>query len=79
MSISQAGEYTTSAVASRVGFFILAILNKNKMTLNPFFMESRVHHLVFTHDTETLMVNGFDETMEHYEKSYKPISFELQQ
>jgi len=45
VSLSQASGYTTAAVAGWFGFFLVAILNRNKMNLDPFFTRSRVHHL----------------------------------
>ena len=47
LAVSQVGNITTHAVANRIGFFMVQLLNKNKADADFFFTESGVHHLVF--------------------------------
>jgi hypothetical protein len=77
VSLSQASGYTTSAVAGRFGFFVVAILNRNKMTLDPFLTRSRVHHLVFASPAAPLEINDFNNVMEHYRRGYQPLPYAL--
>jgi hypothetical protein len=76
VSLSQPSGYTTSSVAGRFGFFLITILNRNKMDLDPFFTRSRVHHLVFASPAAApLEINDFDSVMEHYRRDYRPVPY----
>jgi hypothetical protein len=77
VSLSQASGYTTSAVAGRFGFFLVAILNRNKMNLDPFFTRSRVHHLVFASPAAPLEINDFDNVIQQYRRGYRPLPYTL--
>ncbi|HEX3904909.1 MAG TPA: hypothetical protein VH853_18895 [Polyangia bacterium] len=78
VSLSQTSGYTTSAAAGRFGFFLVAILNRNKMSLDPFFTDSRVHHLVFASPAGApLEINDFDSVMQHYRRGYRPLPYAL--
>jgi hypothetical protein len=78
VSLSQASRYTTSAVAGRFGFFLVAILNRNKLSLDPFFTRSRVHHLVFSSPAGTsLEINALEGVMKHYRSAHRPLPYEL--
>jgi hypothetical protein len=77
VSLSQASGYTTAAVAGRFGFFLIAILNRNKMNLDPFFTRSSVHHLVFTSPAATLEINDFDNVIQQYRRGYRRLPYTL--
>jgi hypothetical protein len=77
VSLSQASGYTTAAVAGRFGFFLVAILNRNKMNLDPFFTRSRVHHLVFASPAAPLEINDFDYVIQQYRRGYRPLPYAL--
>jgi hypothetical protein len=78
VSLSQASRHTTSAVAGRFGFFLVTILDRNKLSLDPFFTRSRVHHLVFSAPAGVpLEINGLDRVMQHYRAGYRPLPYEL--
>ncbi len=76
ISLSQSDRRTTHAVASRFGYFVLAMLNKNRAKLSPFFTASGVHHLIFALDTADIVLNRFDESYSDYNHHYRPIPFE---
>ena len=78
VSLSQASGYTTSSVAGRFGFFLVAILNRNKMDLDPFFTRTGVHHLVFASPAATpVEINDFDTVMQDYRRNYRPLPYTL--
>jgi hypothetical protein len=77
VSLSQASGYTTYAVAGRFGFFLVAILNRNKMDLDPFFTRSGVRHLVFTSPAAPLEINDFDNVIQQYRRGYRPLPYTL--
>jgi hypothetical protein len=78
VSLSQASGFTTSGVASRFGFFLVAILDRNKMKLDLFFTRSRVHHLSFSSPAAaTLEINDFDGVIQHYRRGYRPLPYTL--
>jgi hypothetical protein len=77
VSLSQASGYTTTAIAGRFGFFLVAILNRNKMKLDPFFTRSRVHHLVFAAPAAPLEINDFDNVIQQYRHGYRPLPYTL--
>lgn len=78
VSLSQASGYTTSAVAGRFGFFLVAILNRNKMNLDPFFTRSGVRHLIFASPAAApLEINDFDSVIQHYRSGYRPLPYAL--
>ena len=77
ISLSQQGRATTGAVANRFGFFLLSAVNGNKLSLDPFFTGSGVHHLVFKGALAPLAVNDFDTTFDAYRSSYRPLAFAL--
>ena len=78
VSISQVGTVTTSAVASRVAFFVLATLGRNKLAVDPFVTHSRVHHLEVAHQHASLAVRPFAEVFAAYEHHYEPLPFRLE-
>lgn len=75
VSLSQTSGYTTSSVASRFGFFLITMLNQNKLELDLFFTPSRVHHLVFTSDADSLRVADFTSVDEQYRRDYRPLPY----
>jgi hypothetical protein len=77
VSLSQASGYTTAAVAGRFGFFLVAILNRNKMNLDPFFTRSSVHHLVFASTAAPLEINDFDNVIQQYRRGYRRLPYTL--
>jgi len=79
ISLSQTSGYTTSTVASRLGFFVAAILNQNSITCSAFYTASRVHHLVMTYDQDQLTVNSFDDSFGEYRANYTPIPYSFEQ
>ena len=77
VSLSQTSGYTTSSVANRFGFFLITMLDQNKLELDLFFTPSRVHHLVFTSDTDGLRVSDFASVDEHCRSGYRPLPYTL--
>jgi len=77
VSLSQQGRPTTNAVANRFAFFIVCMLNRNKLGLHPFFTGSRVHHLVFTGQLADLAINDFSVAFEAYRSTFQPLPFVL--
>jgi hypothetical protein len=77
VSLGQASGYTTAAVAGRFGFFLVAILNRNKMNLDPFFTLSNVHHLVFASPAAPLEINDFDNVIQQYRRDYRRLPYTL--
>lgn len=75
ISLSQPGRRTTTAVASRFGYFVLSMLNQNQAKLSPFVTTSGVHHLILTLETDRIALNGFDESYSEYNQHYSPIPF----
>jgi len=75
VSLSQATGYTTAAVANRFGFFLITMLNQNKLELDLFFTPSGVHHLVFASDVEQLRVAGFESVDAQYRCGYRPLPY----
>ena len=75
VSLSQTSGPTTSAVAGRFGFFLVAMLNRNKMQLDPFVTPSGVRHLVFAWDGTPLAINDFGSVMHQYRTRYQPLPF----
>ena len=75
VSLSQTSGYTTSSVANRFGFFLITMLNQNKLELDLFFTPSRVHHLVFTSDTDGLRVADFASVDAQYRSGYRPLPY----
>jgi hypothetical protein len=78
VSLSQRPGPTTGAAANRFAFFLLTILNRNKLQLNPFRTPSTVHHLVFTWDGGPLKLNDYATVMDHYRTHYQPLPFQVQ-
>lgn len=77
VSLSQTSGYTTYSVAGRFGFFLVAILNRNKMDLDPFFTRSGVRHLVFAYPAAPLEINDFDNVIQQYRRGYRPLPYTL--
>jgi hypothetical protein len=79
ISLSQHERATTSAVANRMGGLLLIALSGNKMDLDPFVTDTRVHHLHFTHTLPMLKLKPFDEVIEAWQAGFPSIPFELRQ
>lgn len=77
ISLSQQEPPTTRALANRFAFFLLCVLDRNKLGLNPFFTDSGVHHLVFTGQLTELTLNDFSVAFEAYRSSFQPLPFVL--
>src|SRR5215813_10730234 len=75
VSLSQTTGLTTSAVAGRFGYFLVSILNRNQMELDPFVRPSGVRHLVFAWNGAPLAINDFGSVMEQYRTKYQPLPF----
>ena len=79
VSLSQHERATTSAVANRMGGLLLIALSGNKMSLDPFVTDTRVHHLHFTHTLPVVKLKPFDEVIEGWRAGFPPIPFEPRQ
>ena len=75
LGVSQVGNITTHAVASRIGFFMVQLLNKNRADADFFFTESGVHHLVFQKQAGgEWVVNDVPSALEQMAQ-YEPLPF----
>jgi hypothetical protein len=75
VSLSQTSGYTTTSAASRFGFFLITMLNRNKLELDLFVTPSRVHHLVFSSDLAELRIADFASVDEQYRRDYRPLPY----
>jgi len=78
VSLSQQARPTTGAVANRFAFFLLCVLSRNRLRLDPFFTASGVHHLVFAGKLAELALNDFPVAFAAYHSGYRPLPFVLQ-
>jgi hypothetical protein len=76
VALSQPDSFTTHAVASRFGFFVVAMLNRNQAQMTPFFTPSSVHHIVLKLKSADIVFNDFEQTYDEYLRNYQPIPFE---
>jgi hypothetical protein len=69
------GHRTTAPVGQHFAFFLLMILNQNKLSLTPFTKPSGIHHLAFRTVAPVLVLRDFDEAYAQYSTSFRPIPF----
>lgn len=79
ISMSQPGKSRTSAVlCSRIGFFVIRMLHRNRAELYPHYTRSGVHHLAFSLPSEELVIEQFEAAWGSYCTSYQPVPFVYQ-
>lgn len=76
VSISQEGGPTTLAVASRIGFLLLATLADNDLEITPFHTQSRVFHLRMLHREPHLQIRPLAMVMADLRERYEPVRYE---
>jgi hypothetical protein len=75
VSLSQRERMTTSAVCSRFGFFVIAMLGLTEVRLTPFFSESGIRYLDFQLSDSSLNLQPFGACFARFLKDYEPIFF----
>ncbi|MGC4042796.1 MAG: hypothetical protein QM758_03220 [Armatimonas sp.] len=79
IALSQPDHFvTTHSVATHFGFFILAMLNKNRAEMTPFYTPSSVHHIVLKLESADIVFNSFEESYREYRENYQPFRFEAE-
>ena len=73
ISLSQPGGPPTATAASRLAFFIVAILDRNSMELAPFVSRDGVYHLAMVGGPDALSVNPMEHCWERLQHHYTPI------
>lgn len=77
ISLSQPGGPTTMAVASRIGFLLVATLQGNELEVTPYYTQARIYHLSIQHRRSTLELVPFERVLADYQ-GYQPLPYRYQ-